>query len=392
MKRKELDELVSVGLITAEQREAIEIHFRQGRGRGSRWLMLCLSWLAAAFVVAGVVMLVSANWESIPPLVKMSSGMGLMLAAWVAWACCVKGWPVLAEFFGLVGGGMWLANLALYGQIFQIQLPFVEGVAVFLAGIVLLPFVVRQRLLLGAVAVTSVVWLIALFQTESGESVLSLYAWKEYAAASCMLLLAAWWLFGENCYRCRGGYRTYSWIAVPALLAFLMMHWESGWLGEFPWRPGSSGEEGWYLCWCLWGGVPLLMLLARPGVPWLSWLVLTVLMASLQPVLFILGKEWGFGVEWELCRMLLLFLCALALMLAGMQGNRPFWINAGALLVVCCGFNLASDFLDSYTGSGLVMVGCGALLLLFTIVLEKSRRRMMRAIAERKEIERADPS
>lgn len=389
MKRKELDELVSAGLITAEQREAIETHFRRGLGSGSRWLMLCLSWLAAAFVVTGVVMLVSANWESIPPLVKMASGMGLMLAAWVAWACCVKGYPILAEFFGLVGGGMWLANIALYGQIFQLQNPFVEGVTLFLAGIVLLPLVVRQRLLLGAVAVTSVVWLAALFQTESGESALGLYAWKEYAMPSCMLLLVAWWLLGEHCRRSRGSFRTYAWIAVPSLLAFLLMMWllQEMWL-----LSGFPKGEGRFLFWVLWGGVPLLMLLARPGTPWASWLVLTALMASLQPTLFFLWEKWGFRMEWELCRTLLLFFCSLALMLAGTQGNRPFWINAGALLMVCCGLDLTRNFLDSYTDSGLVMVGCGALLLLFAFALEKSRRRLMRMMGERKEIEPSDES
>jgi len=386
MKRRELDELVVAGVITEEQRAAMEAYFRSREGgRRTRWMMLCLSWLAAAFVVGGVVMLVSANWQTIPPLVKMSCGMGLMLAAWVAWGCCAKPSPILAEFFGLVGGGMWLANIALYGQIFQLQNPFVEGVTLFLAGIVLLPFVVRQRLLLGAVAVTSLVWLVALFDANPQESVLSLHRWDDCSLSACMLLLVAWWLFGEKCRCCRGDFRTYSWIAVPALLGFLLTQWVLRFDGHAPlW----DREERCVLA-LLWVAVPVLMLLARPGVPWKPWLMLTVAMSALQPVMAFLVFE---GDRWErsLFTSILFFICSLVLMTAGMRGGRPFWINAGALLMVFCGIGMADGLLGSYTDSGLLMVGCGLFLLLFVVVLEKSRRRMMQTMLKIKETETSD--
>ncbi len=386
MKRRELDELVAAGVITEEQGAAIEGYFRSREGgRRTRWMMLCLSWLAAAFVVGGVVMLVSANWQTIPPLVKMSCGMGLMLAAWVAWGCCVKSSPILAEFFGLVGGGMWLANIALYGQIFQLQNPFVEGVTLFLVGIVLLPFVVRQRLLLGAVAVTSLVWLVALFNADSQESVLSLRRWDDFAMSSCMLLLVAWWLFGEKCRCHRGDFRTYSWIAVPALLGFLLTQW----LLRLSCHAQPQDEMGWWIQCLLWGAVPVLMLLTRPEVPWKSWLMLTVMLSILQPMTTFLSSM---DVSWvrSLVASILFFVCALVLMMTGMRGGRPFWINAGALLMVFCGLGMADGLLGSYTDSGLLMVGCGLFLLLFVVVLEKSRRRMMQTMLKFKETETSD--
>ena len=85
MKRKETEQLQAAGIISAEQAAAIAEHFHLNGGRRWNWPVLSMSSLAGALILGGIIMLISANWEAIPDLVKMMMAMGLPPCP----ACCI---------------------------------------------------------------------------------------------------------------------------------------------------------------------------------------------------------------------------------------------------------------------------------------------------------------
>lgn len=84
MKRRDIEQMQSAGLISAEQAAAIAEHFRLNGNRMQKWLLFCVSSLAGALILAGIIMLISANWEFIPPAAKMGTGIALMVGFWAA--------------------------------------------------------------------------------------------------------------------------------------------------------------------------------------------------------------------------------------------------------------------------------------------------------------------
>lgn len=100
MKRKEIEQMQAAGLITPEQAVAIAGHFQLHANRGQQYVVRVMTSLAGALILGGIIMLISANWELIPDVVKMSVAMLLLLGAWLAlrwlrmcWIRCrVPGW------------------------------------------------------------------------------------------------------------------------------------------------------------------------------------------------------------------------------------------------------------------------------------------------------------
>lgn len=362
-----MERLCADGLISADQLERILVHYRLEGNRSMQWLTLCLSCLAAVLVIGGVVMLVSANWHSIPPAVKMGGGIGLMFGIWVMYACFRNRHPVLAEGLGLAGGGLWLANIALYSQIFQLQNPFVEGLFLFLVGIVLIPVLVQQRIMVGVVAAGSCILLLSAGNTTPRASWLGLNGVLDGNSVVCllMLLFLLWWLVAERWRGCRGWWRSYAWVGVPSMVAFLSC--AQFWL---QYEPGQMKAESPYvLVSC--AAIPLLMWLLRPRTPWKPWLALTVATSCLLPLA--IGLPRGM----ELAGIAAFFIYSVILMICGARCNRRAWVNEGCLGVVFAWFALMCDILQSYTDSGLALLAGGVLLFVLVAMLGRQRRRLL---------------
>lgn len=385
MKKDDIQKIAAAGLITPEQEAAIVEHFHLNRPQ-RHWLMLTLSCLAAALIVAGIIMLVSANWDIIPPAVKMGVGAAIMAALWGLYAWQRESRPVLAETLAFLGAGMWLGNIALYGQIFQLQNPIVEGTALFFAGIVFIPFVVRQRLLIGAVAVTSCVLSIMLFDTDASASWLSMrhllqptesrvtclfgLHYDDVALIFCTSLLLLWWLLGERFARCGKLTAPYGWVAVPAALAFILFcSFATGVRGAF-----LHGGHLLHLTAQYTGTALVLHLLC--GMEWrdkATWLM--ALARTALPFILCISPLAG-----EYLTILLLFIIACVMMGAGSWGRRIAWVNYGSIVVCVSAFLLMADVLHSYTESGLMLIGGGLFLLVVAVLLEKQRRFIIRNI------------
>lgn len=372
MKRSEIESLCTEGLITAEQRDRILARLSTDASRAGKRLMACFATLAALLIVGGVIMLVSANWAHIPDLVKMISGMLLLVAAWIGYACCRMRYPKIAEALALAGAGMWLADIALYAQIFQLQNPFVEGCFLFFCGVALLPFIIPGRLLMLAVAVTSVVLLAGMLETSPSESWLGLgnLAGHTTEMAAFSALAVAWWLFGECCRRATSFYRHYAWVGAVAFVSWLL--YIQTMLMYVDWVSMSFELSSAVI----WGIAALAaVLVLKAAASWKAWLPFWVLMAATLPLAFVLARHEDRWTGIAFC-----FVYALSMMFYGAKARRIFYVNAGSLLVVLAAVALISDVLGSYTASGFSLIGGGVLLLVLAFVIEKQRRRAVAAI------------
>lgn len=396
MKRKDVEQMQAAGLISPEQAAAITEHFRLQDGRGWRWLLICLCALSGGLIVAGIIMLISANWYDIPPVVKMGVAMLLLLLFWLGWARQRVQRPLVAEVLGFCGAGMWLGCIALYGQIFQLQNPFVEGFTLFFAGIVLLPFISRQRLLIWVVAVCSFVELGLLFV--SSGSYLSLSSvwpevdWNLYLIAGMPLLGGVWWGLAERWRGADERWKGYSWLAPAWLLvevsaAQCMMYIP----GDFPQVDAVFRVELAVL--------PLLLLSLKPrGAAWLTWCGVGAVISLCLPAVMgvaclremtidftLHGERYTALVpEWvgNLAGIVVYMLLALLMIYSGWRALRLSWINIGSLMVIYAAVALVADVLDSYTFSGLVLVVTGLLMLGLGWLLEKGRRHLVKSVKE----------
>lgn len=381
MKLKDIEQMQSAGLISPEQATAIAEHFKLSGNRLQWWLLFSVSALAGALILGGIIMLISANWESIPSAVKMGCGIALMVGFWAAYACLRDKYPILAENMGLLGGGMWLANIALYGQIFQLQNPFVEGCALFFCGIVLLPFLTRQRLLIGVVIITSYILLSELCTDR--DSPLHLPLTTDEMLNCMMLLTVCWWLFAEFCRSSQRAIHSYVWVgyglsgfAIVAAQGFILY-------GEgFNATPIELGTTGAAL---------LLLLVFKPkNAARLPWILFALMTAGIIPAADFFNNfgewtlRWGdsswSGVELALPRILYCFIYALLWIWNGCCARRIDWINYGSIMVCFAGIGVMSNMMESLTESGLVLIFAGLLMLAGAIVLEKQRRRLISTI------------
>src|SRR5262249_50347990 len=121
-------------------------HFSM-KEEGSRFLAI-ISIIGAVLVGAGVILLISANWASIPHGAKIAASLALMLGAHGAgwWLRDVKKTHArTGEALHLIGSALFLANIALIGQIYHLSSRPPNALLLWLAGIVALPWILRSK-------------------------------------------------------------------------------------------------------------------------------------------------------------------------------------------------------------------------------------------------------
>src|ERR1039457_3651533 len=138
MKTTDIQKLHEAGLITAEQRDKIIAHLGL-KDEGSKFLVI-ISFIGAVMIAAGIVLLISAHWDEIPRGVKIAVGLALMLGAhgggwWLrgggdasspensaTGASQPRGsYPKTGEALHFAGSLLFLANIALVGQIYHLS-------------------------------------------------------------------------------------------------------------------------------------------------------------------------------------------------------------------------------------------------------------------------------
>ena len=387
MKRSDIERILGEGLITPAQYDAIIGKFHLEENKSHKWLAVSLSSLAGLLVLGGIIMLVSANWEFIPPMVKMGTGIALMVLFWVLHICFAEKRPVTAEAFSLLGGGMWLANIALYAQIFNLQNPFAEGCALFLAGIILLPLLTRQRVLVAAVALTTVVLFLAAVDGDSSLITLEPYVQPDeefFVMAGVSALIVFWWVVSERCRDCKGYLRSHAWLAIPAGLA-LVFFWQAILQYEKVWHePAAYTLEQWTPTLCVLALVPVVLLLFKPKGPWGIWLFFTLCTTVMAGAYAALRLPETAELPGRLIAIGLCFAYGIVFMFTGTRFLRLSWINYGSLFIICAGIALMVDVFDSFTESGIALIACGVLLFVLLCLVESSRRKVAAKVREEK--------
>ncbi|MGN0811458.1 MAG: DUF2157 domain-containing protein [Akkermansia muciniphila] len=366
MKLKDIQRLEQDGFISPELAQQIAAHYASATGNGV-WLRRLLMLLAGCMVLGGIISLIAANWEEIPPLLKMLAGIALLIGFWVGFFRLRQAHPYAAEVCALLGCGMWAADVALYGQIFQLQNADVDGLFVWWLGVVAVPFLVRARAVMFGVTVLTYVLGFMALDTSSRHSVLGLRDVLPSASLMYwgMLYPLLVWLVAER--RRRAGeslWAGYNWLAVPGALAFLL--W---WFGLSVFDPDSE-----YLPMGAFFAVAAFLLPPR-GVRWLSWLGLMLIGGTALFLLCMLLKDNN--VLCNLIRAACSFCFGGLLMYIGASERRVSWVNYGTLLIVLSGFAVFGNIAGSLASSGFTLIIMGLLLAFGAYHLHNRRQELL---------------
>lgn len=147
MKLADLQKIHAAGLITDEQRQRISAHFGlQDDGRGV-FLTILLT-IGAVLVASGVILLISANWDAIPKFVKIATALALLLGAHAGGYYLRevrRDYLKTAAALHLLGSILFLANIALVGQIYHLSSRPPNAILLWWAGFAALPWLLRSK-------------------------------------------------------------------------------------------------------------------------------------------------------------------------------------------------------------------------------------------------------
>ena len=158
MKTTDIEKIHDAGLITEEQRQKIVEHFQLKEDGGGNFLAI-VSIIGAVLIAAGITLLIAAHWNDIPRGVKIAAGLVLMLGfhagGW--WLSTLRSSPATedgrevqgkyrktGEALHLIGSCLFLANIALIGQIYNIVSRPPNTFLLWWIGIAALPWLLRS--------------------------------------------------------------------------------------------------------------------------------------------------------------------------------------------------------------------------------------------------------
>lgn len=144
MNLKDAQQIREAGLISDEQLQQIIGHFQLEHPR-NRFLKILVG-IGGVLILTGIILVISANWAAIPGLVKIAAGIALMIGAHFAgWKLsATREYSKHAEIAHFVGAGLFLANIALVGQVYHLSSRTPNALLIWLIGIIPLVFILRS--------------------------------------------------------------------------------------------------------------------------------------------------------------------------------------------------------------------------------------------------------
>lgn len=366
---------VADGLVTAAQRDAIIARHPAPLGGSHRFLGI-LAMLGGSMLLVGVSLIIKANWDQIGDWVKIFGLVGLMTGAYVLgyrWKMAPGHSPRLGDAALVVGSVCFLLGIALVSQIFHLDSRPANGVLLWWAGIVVLPWLTRARGMQLVSVTAGLTWLAFELATRDSWIVLKPrdvpYFHDGYPFAAAAVLVGwAVMLFGLGLRRCKndffaGLHEKVGLLIVCFALYALSYSWSTDWWSVHR-MAGANGVA-----------VAVLTLLAVAGAAW-AWLqnygglklFAWAIVPTLVPVYaHLLGFELlDSGWLWGACSSVALFLLNLAMIRAGLAEERESWINLGmgflALNIITRYFLLFGTMLEGgvfFIVTGLVILGLG---------------------------------
>ena len=202
MKQTDVDLLLTDAMISESQHAAIVARYSLD-AHASR-LSGIFAMIGAALCVAGVALVISANWALIPRLVKLTSAVALLLAFHAAAVfCTTRKYPRIAAALHVAGSVMFLLTIALVGQVYNLSSRPPNAILLWTLGICLLPWVLQSRAQFLLLLVALIIWL--MLESNAPDSLL-------YIGKSFDFLPAISWIGALL-------------LAASALLLFMPIRW-----------------------------------------------------------------------------------------------------------------------------------------------------------------------
>lgn len=380
--RIESEAWVGDGLMTSAQRAALlERHPEQAGGR----FIAILGMVGGGLLLAGVCLLISANWQEIGDWVKVGGLASLLVGAYAAgWWCKIEPgrFPKTGDAFFMLGSALFMAGIALVSQIFHLNARPATGVLAWWAGIAAVPWLVRSK---GAQAVSLIallVWLGMEFTARTGWLVLVPGAHYEDVGIRLVAIMTAIglavWLAGLAMWGTR--YEVFAslhekWGAALVciglyVLGFLRHVWE--------WRDADLVVSPTPVV-LVGGMVAVAAWLARRASrreflslsPWF--------LAALVPVGAVLAgwNPGDHGWLWSAWSWTALFVLNVFMVRTGLATGRESWVNVGLAFIAVNIITRYFDLFGSMLQGGVFFVVSGLIVLALGIYVERKRRRWL---------------
>jgi uncharacterized membrane protein len=389
MKYADIQKLHDTGFITGEQRQKIIEHFKL-KDDGGNFLAI-VSIIGAVLIAAGITLLISAHWNEIPRGVKIATGL-LLLAGFHAggwWLREVQGkYGKTGEALHLIGSCLFLANIALIGQIYNIVSRPPNAFLLWWIGIAALPWLLRSKAQHVLLLMAFGIWFGfevnergGLIYCESDRQVL-LYA-----------LLGLVYLGAGYCLR-RGVFSEFAGVTERlGLLAFLIFVYPLTWEDFFGFE--NSEMRQWFFpalaafaLLLLAVGLRNLTALTRQW-RWTWFAALLGMMVFMATVWFgcwqldHAGESrhhfWGESRSYLVGSLALFVFCLLQIQI-GIQKRSQFLVNLGVVFIALDIIAAYFSLFGSMARTGLMFLISGVFLIVFGVYLEKKRRTLMKQI------------
>jgi len=390
MKYADIQKLRDAGFITDEQGQKIIGHFQLKEDSGGKFLAI-VSIIGAVLIAAGITLLIAAHWNDIPRGVKIATGLLLMLGfhagGW--WLREVQGkYRKTGEALHWIGSCLFLANIALIGQIYNIVSRPPNAFLLWWIGIAALPWLLRSKAQHVLLLLAFGIWFGfevnergGLIYCESDRQVL-LYA-----------LLGLVYLGAGYCLR-RTPFSEFAGVTERlGLLAFLIFVYPLTWKDFFSWE-NSEIRQWFFPALGLFALLPLAAgiknlraLTSQWRWTWFAALLgMMVFMATVWFGCWQLDHAGGsrylyWGESWSyLAGTLTLFVFCLLQIQVGIQERSPFLVNLGVVFIALDIIAAYCDLFGSMARTGVMFLISGVFLIVFGIYLEKKRRTLMKQI------------
>jgi uncharacterized membrane protein len=338
-------------------------------------------------VAAGIVLLISANWDEIPRGVKLAAGLALMLGAHGAgwWLREVRGdYRKTGEALHLAGSLMFLGNIALVGQIYHLVSRPPNAILLWWAGIVALPWLLRSQVQHLLTLIAFGIWFG--MEVNQNDSIICLRDECQVLAYALLGLV----YMGLGLVLRRTAFASFAKATERlGILALLVFSYPLSWKGFLDDYHNAVTGSYWILPALAVAASALIALGARNlelDRQWRwTWGLALAVAAGLLVVAFHAPHErvWGWHREFTPVNAgaaLALFVFCLLQIQVGLQERSTFLVNLGIVFI-------ALDIIAAYIGlfgsmafTGMMFVVSGVFLILFGVYLEKKRRKLMQQI------------
>lgn len=391
MKYHDIEKIHAAGLIDAAQRDKIISYFNL-KEDGNRFLVI-VSFLGAVLVAAGIALLIGAHWDEIPRGVKLFAGLALMLGTHgTGWWLRAgrRDYPKTGEALHFAGSLLFLANIALVGQIYHLSSRPANAFLLWWLGIAALPWLLRSTAQFALLLVGFAIWL----GVEINDATSLIRFDNEHQVLIYALLGLAFTGFGFLLRRGSNG--DFAGVAESfGLLLFAIFSYPLTWTGFLSWGYRPEELNHWILP-ALGTAAGLLVALGCRNLSTLpqQWRVTWgVTLAAAATMLIVANyvpqqNDWhwlGHMTPLNTVAAVAFFGFCLLQVQVGVQLSSRYLVNLGVTFI-------ALDIIATYIGlfgsmafTGLMFVISGVFLILFAVFLEKNRRKLMKRIKATRE-------